>query len=73
MSDCRSRGPEFHPDSVLYFRGDSEIDHEIISIMVILLLSADSKKVAVSFKGKYVHEVLDNCLVTLAQEISVVR
>ena len=45
-----------------------EIDHEIIST-VILLLSAESfKKVVVSYKRKYVHEVLVNCLLKLAQE-----
>ena len=40
MSDCRSRGREFDPSSVPYF---VEIDHEIIS-MVILLPSAESFK-----------------------------
>ena len=49
-----------------------ENDHEIIS-MVILLLSADSRKVVVSYKRKYVHQVLVNGLVKLAQEKSVVR
>ena len=44
-----------------------EIDDEIIS-MVILLPSADSRKVVVSYKPKYVHEVLVNHLVQLAQE-----
>ena len=42
------------------------IDNEIIST-VILLPSADSRRV-VSYKRKYVHEVLVNCLVKLAQE-----
>ena len=49
-----------------------EIDQEIIS-MVILLPSADSRMVDVSYKQKYVHEVLVNCLVKLAQQKSVVR
>ena len=45
-----------------------EIDHEIIST-VILLPSAESfKKVVVSYKQKYTHEVLVNCLFKLAQE-----
>ena len=45
-----------------------EIDHEIIST-VILLPSAESfKMVVVSYKRKYVHEVLVNCLFKLAQE-----
>ena len=43
------------------------IDHEIIST-VILLPSAYSRRVYVSYKWKYVHEVLVNCLVKLAQE-----
>ena len=49
-----------------------EIDHEIIS-MTILLPSADSRRVVVSYKWKYVHKVLVNRLVKLAQEKSVVR
>ena len=49
-----------------------EIDHEIIS-MAILLPSADSRRIVVSYKRKYVHEVLVNRLVKLAQEKSVVR
>ena len=48
-----------------------EIDHGIIST-VILLPSVDSRRVVVSYKRKYVHEVLVNCLVKLAQEKSVV-
>ena len=45
-----------------------EIDHEIIS-RVILLPSADSfKKVVVSYKRKYVHELLVNRLFKPAQE-----
>ena len=44
-----------------------EIDYEIIST-VILLPSA-----VVSYKQKYVQEVLVNCLFKLAQEKSVVR
>ena len=49
-----------------------EIDHEIIST-AILLPSADSRRVVVSYKRKYVHKVLVNHLVKLAQEKSVVR
>ena len=44
-----------------------EIDHEIIST-VILLHSADSRRVVVSYKQKYVHKVVVNCLFKLAQE-----
>ena len=50
----------------------TEIDHEIICL-VILLPSADSKRVVVSYKRKYAHEVLVNHLVKLAQEKSMVR
>ena len=45
----------------------AEIDHEIIS-MTILLPSADTRRVVVSYKRKYVHEVLVKHLVKLAKE-----
>ena len=48
-----------------------EIDHEIISTDI--LPSADSRRVVVSYKQKYVHKILVNHLVKLAQEKSVVR
>ena len=48
------------------------IDHEIISTAT-LLPSADSRRVFVSYKPKYVHKVLVSCLVKLAQVKSVVR
>ena len=45
-----------------------QIDHEIIS-MVILLPSTESfKKGIVSYKRKYLHKVLVNCLLKFAQE-----
>ena len=50
----------------------AEIDHEIIST-AILLPSADSKRVVVSYKRKYVLEVLVNYLVKLVQGKKVVR
>ena len=43
------------------------IDHEIF-LTDILLPSADSRSRFVCYKGKYVHELLVNCLVELAQE-----
>ena len=49
-----------------------KIYHELIS-MVILLPSAGSRRVVVSYKLKYVHEVLINCLVKFAKEKSMVR
>ena len=68
LYDCKSRGLQFQswPHT---FR---EIDHEIIS-RAILLPSADSRRVFVSYKRNYVHEVLVNHLVKLAQEKCVVR
>ena len=56
-SDCRSRGREFDPGPVPYFRGDFSslpLNH--------------SRRVVVSYERKYVHEVLVNCLFKLAQE-----
>ena len=44
-----------------------EIDHEIMS-STHSPPSADSRRVFVSYKRKYVHEVLVNRLVKLAQE-----
>ena len=49
-----------------------EVDHEIIST-AILLPSADSNRVVVIYKGKYVYVVLVNPLVKLAQGRSLVR
>ena len=49
-----------------------EIDHAVIS-MAILLPSADSRRVVVSYKGKNVHEVCVYPLAKFAQEKSVVR
>ena len=46
--------------------------HEIIPT-VILLSSADSRRVVVSYKRKYVHKVLVNCPVKLVREKRVAR
>ena len=45
-----------------------EIDDEIISTVIPLPSAESFKKVVVSYKRKYVHEVLVNCLFKLAQE-----
>ena len=50
-----------------------DIDYENIISTVILLPSADSRRVVVSYKRKYVYKVLVNCIVKLAKEKSVVR
>ena len=57
----RSRGHKFDPGPSQTF---VEIDHGLIST-AILLPSADSRRVVVSYKRKYVHEVLVNRLVKL--------
>ena len=54
MSDCRSRVTSSIPARSHTF---VEIDHEIIST-AILLPPADSRRVVVSYKRKYVHKVL---------------
>ena len=66
VSDSRSRGPEFNPGPAWSYTF-VEIDHEIIST-AILLPFTDSRRVVVSYNRKYVHKVLVNCLVKLAQE-----
>ena len=71
MSDYRFRGRKFNPGPVLSHTF-VEIDNEIIST-AILLSPADSRRVVVSYKRKYVQEVLVNRLVKLGQEKSVVR
>ena len=45
-----------------------EIDHEIISTVILLPSAESCKRVVVSYMQKYVHEVLVNCLFKLAQE-----
>ena len=45
-----------------------EIDHEIILWSFSSLALTHSRRVVVSYKRKYVHEVLVNCLFKLAQE-----
>ena len=54
MSDCRSMGRELIPARSHTF---VETDFEIISTFI-LLPSADSRRVVVSYKLKYVHKVL---------------
>ena len=66
MSDCESSSIPARSHTFV------EIDHEIIS-SAILLPSADSRRVVVSYKRKYVHEVLVNRLVKLAPGKIVVR
>ena len=50
-----------------------EIDHEMISMVILLLPLIHSRRVVVSYNRKYVHELLVNRLFKPAQEKSVVR
>ena len=59
-TDCRSRGRRFDHGPIQYFYGDHFYGHSPPS--------ADLGRVVVSYKRKYVHEVLVNSLVKLAQE-----
>ena len=65
-SDCWSRGREFDPSPVSYFHGDRSWDnfygHSPPFGWII------QEGLFVSYKRKYVHEVLFNCLFKLAQE-----
>ena len=45
-----------------------EIDYEILPTVILLLPLNHSRRIVVSYKRKYVHEVLVNCLFKLAQE-----
>ena len=45
-----------------------EIDHEIISTVIFLSSAESFKKGCCQLQAKYVHEVLVNCLLKLAQE-----
>ena len=54
------QGREFDPGRSHTF---VEINHEIIYTAILLPSAESFNKVAVSYKRKYVHEVLVNCLV----------
>ena len=45
-----------------------EIDHEIISMVISSLPLNHSRRVVVSYKRKYLQEVLVNCLFKIAKE-----
>ena len=67
MVTCLTADPGVESSIPAWSHTFVEIDHKIIST-AILLPSADSRRVVVSYKQKYVHKVLVNCLVKLAQE-----
>ena len=62
--DCRSRGREFNPSPVPYFSGDWSWNNFYGHSP----LSADSKRVVVSYRWRYVHKVLVSRLVKHVQE-----
>ena len=62
VSDYRSRGYDFDSGPVPYICGD----HEIFLIAILLLFLIHSRMVVVSYKRKYVHEILLNRLFKLA-------
>ena len=64
---CLTADPGIASSIHAWSRTFMEINHEIIST-VILLPSADSRRVFVSYKQKYVHEILVNMFVKLAKE-----
>ena len=64
---CLTADPRVASSSPVWFHYFEEIDHEIVSMVIFLLLSQ-------GYKQKYVHKVLVNCLVNLTQvKESVVR
>ena len=62
VSDCRSRGREFDPGPVPYFRGDWPWNN-FSSLPLI-----HSRRVVVSYKRKYVHKLMVNRLFKPVQE-----
>ena len=69
MSDCRYRGRELDPGPVPYFRGDWLWNNFYGHSPPF----ADSRRVVVSYKQKYVHEELVQRLFKLSHQKSVVR
>ena len=66
---CRSRGRKIDPVQVPYFHWDWPWNNFYGHSPP----SADSRRVFVSYKQKYVHKELINCLVKLAQYKNVAR
>ena len=66
VSDCRSRGREFDPGPVPYFRGDWSWNNFYGHSPPFLLIH--SRRVVVSYKRKYVHKLLVNRLFKPAKE-----
>ena len=65
VSDCRSRGASSIPARSHTF---VEIDHELFLRSFSALPLIHSRRVVVSYKRKYVHKLLVNCLFKPAQE-----
>ena len=71
VSDCRSRGRQFDPGPVPYFRGDWSWNNFYGHSPPFRWFH--SRRVVVSYKRKYVHKLLVNHLFKPAQEKSVVK
>ena len=61
-------GGKFRPVTPVRSHTFMEIDHEMISTVILLLPLIHSRRVVVSYKRKYVHELLVNRLFKPAQE-----
>ena len=65
---CLTADPEVPSSIPAWYHTFVEIDHEIISTVILLLPLIYSRRVVVSYKRKYVHKLLVNRLLKPAQE-----
>ena len=65
---CLTADPGVSNLTPAWFHTFLEIDHVIISRVILLPSTGHSRRFVVSYKRKYVHEVLVNRLFKLAQE-----
>ena len=65
---CLTADPGVSSSSPVQSHTFVEIDHEMISTVILLLSLIHSRRVVVSYKGKCVHELLDKPLFKPAQE-----
>ena len=65
---CLTADPGVASSIPAWYHTFVEIDHEIISTVILLLPLIYSRRVVVSYKRKYVHKLLVNSLLKPAQE-----
>ena len=65
---CLTADPGVASSIPAWYHTFVEIDHEIISTVILLLPLIYSRRVVVSYKRKYVHKLLVNRLLKPAQE-----